>query len=122
MGSWAGGFVFNLLLCGAGCMLWAMKSERPTKDSWRKSLHEIIFEAETPAGKAFDVGLLIAIVLSVVAVCIESVTSYRIAYGGWLRAFEWGFTILFTIEYGLRFMAVRRPFRYVFSFLGLVDL
>jgi voltage-gated potassium channel len=99
-----------------------MKSERPSKDSWRKSLHEIIFEAETRVGKAFDVGLLIAIVLSVVAVCIESVTAYRIDYGSWLRAFEWGFTILFTIEYALRIIAVRRPLRYVFSFFGVVDL
>ncbi len=98
-----------------------MKSERPVKDSWRTSLHEIIFEAETPAGKVFDVGLLLTIVLSVVAVCIESVTVYRITYGSWLRAFEWGLTILFTIEYGLRLMAVRRPFRYAFSFFGIVD-
>jgi voltage-gated potassium channel len=90
--------------------------------AWRDTLREIIFEAETPAGKAFDIGLLIAIILSVVAVLLESVADVRAQYGGMLRAAEWFFTILFTIEYLLRLICVGRPLHYSFSFFGLVDL
>lgn len=92
---------------------------RPTR---RERLHEIIFEADTPAGKAFDVALLLAIVLSVAAVVAESVTGIRVRHGSMLRAAEWIFTILFTIEYGLRLLSVRRPIRYATSFFGIVDL
>jgi len=89
---------------------------------WRERLHEIIFEAETPAGKAFDVALLVCIVASVATVLLESVASIRAQYGTLLRALEWGFTILFTVEYVLRLICVRRPLRYALSFFGLVDL
>ncbi len=63
----------------------------------RQKLHEIIFEADTPAGKAFDVGLLVIIILSVVAVMLESISTIQIRYGPWLRTFEWLITIIFTI-------------------------
>jgi voltage-gated potassium channel len=89
---------------------------------WRAKLHEVIFEAETPAGKAFDVALLIVIVLSVVAVMLESVPGIRAEYGPALRAIEWIITILFTIEYILRLLSVGHPLRYARSFFGLVDL
>jgi voltage-gated potassium channel len=89
---------------------------------WRKRLHEIIFEADTPAGKAFDVALLVAIFLSILAVMLESVADVRERYGLVLRAAEWFFTILFTIEYVLRLISVRRPLRYATSFFGIVDL
>jgi voltage-gated potassium channel len=89
---------------------------------WRHRLHEVIFEAETPAGKAFDIALLIAIVLSVVAVSLESVAEVRHLHGGRLRAIEWLFTILFTVEYVLRLLCVRQPLRYAGSFFGIVDL
>ncbi len=89
---------------------------------WQRALHEIIFEADTAAGKAFDIALLIAIVLSVIAVCLESVTSFRERYGAILWFMEWGFTILFTIEYILRLVSVSRPLRYAVSFFGIVDL
>jgi voltage-gated potassium channel len=89
---------------------------------WRKRLHEIIFEADTPAGKAFDVALLVAIFLSILAVMLESVADVRERYGLVLRAAEWFFTILFTIEYVLRLISVRRPWRYATSFFGIVDL
>ena len=89
---------------------------------WQRVLHEIIFEADTAAGKAFDVALLVAIVLSVIAVCMESVTSFREQYGALLWMMEWGFTILFTIEYMLRLVSVSRPTRYAVSFFGIVDL
>jgi voltage-gated potassium channel len=89
---------------------------------WRERLHEVIFEAETPAGKGFDVALLFGIVASVVTVLLESVASIRAQHGSILRALEWGFTILFTVEYALRLACVRRPLGYALSFFGLVDL
>jgi voltage-gated potassium channel len=88
----------------------------------RERLHEIIFEADTPAGKAFDVLLLVLIILSVVAVMLESINSVAEKYGDWLRAFEWLVTILFTIEYLLRLYSVGKPARYARSFFGVVDL
>jgi voltage-gated potassium channel len=88
----------------------------------RERLHEIIFEADTPVGRAFDLGLLVLIVVSVVAVLLESVAAVRSAYGTELRVFEWAVTIVFTIEYLLRLYSVRRPWRYARSFFGVVDL
>lgn len=92
------------------------------KSDWRAAVHEVIFEAETPTGKAFDVGLLIAIVLSIVAVCLESVAEVRAQFGPQLRILEWGFTFLFTAEYILRLLSVKQPWRYARSFFGIVDL
>ncbi len=89
---------------------------------WRGSLQEIIFESDTPAGKAFDVALIVAIVLSVGAVMLESVMAVRATYGELLYATEWFFTILFTIEYGLRLTSVGKPLSYATSFFGVVDL
>lgn len=94
----------------------------PAESRWRANLHEWIFEADTRAGKAFDVVLLVLICLSVTAVCLESVQTVRLRYGTMLRAAEWAFTILFTIEYFLRMLAVRKPWRYVRSFYGIIDL
>lgn len=97
-------------------------SPRPSKSGWRHRLHEIIFEADTPVGKAFDVVLIWSIILSVAAVILESVKSIQSAYGGILYAFEWFFTLLFTIEYILRLISVKRPVGYATSFFGIVDL
>ena len=96
--------------------------EDPREESLKERLWRIVFEAETPLGKAFDVTLLWAIVLSVVAVMLESVDSINEEYGGFLKGIEWAFTILFTIEYLLRVFLVRRPLRYMLSFYGIVDL
>ncbi len=85
-------------------------------------LHEIIFEADTPAGKLFDVALLVAIVASVTVVMLESVAAFSDRYCAALRALEWFFTLLFTAEYVLRLYAVRRPLKYALSFFGVVDL
>ena len=89
---------------------------------WRARLHEVVFEADTRAGRAFDVALLVAILTSVLAVMLESVAEYRDDYGPALRAVEWVVTVLFTVEYGLRLIAVDHPWRYAVSFFGLVDL
>ena len=98
-------------------------ADRPaTRSRWRARLHEVIFEADTPAGRAFDVCLLIAILVSVITVVLESVAGIRREYGGVLRAVEWTLTVAFTIEYGLRLVAVDRPWRYARSLFGLADL
>ncbi len=94
----------------------------PPGYTWRTWLYEIIFEADTATGKTFDVVLLWSILLSVVAVLLESVESIRTNYGPLLYAVEWGFTILFTIEYTIRIVCVRRPWLYIRSFYGIVDL
>jgi len=84
-------------------------------------LHEIIFEADTKGGKIFDIVLLIAILISVLIVIISSVESIFNKYGSFLRFFEWVFTILFTIEYILRIYSIKKPFKYIFSFMGIID-
>jgi voltage-gated potassium channel len=89
---------------------------------WRERLHEIIFEAETPEGKAFDVALLVCILASVVTVLLESVGTIRSQHGPLLRGLEWGFTLAFTVEYVLRLICVGKPLRYARSFFGIVDL
>jgi voltage-gated potassium channel len=88
----------------------------------RERLHEIIFEAETPAGKAFDVILLLLIGVSVLVVTLESIPSVQQQYGSLCTVLEWVFTVLFSIEYILRIYATRRPLRYVLSFWGIIDL
>lgn len=85
-------------------------------------MHEIIFEADTPAGKAFDVILIWCIVLSVSAVIMESVPEIRNRFGAILSAAEWVFTLLFTVEYVLRILSVKQPSKYIISFFGIVDL
>ena len=90
--------------------------------SFRQKVHEIIFEADTTNGKLFDVILLAAILLSIIGVMLESVDEIDKKYHELIIAFEWGFTILFTIEYFFRIYAVNRPFKYIFSFMGIVDL
>ena len=98
-----------------------MKNQQTTT-SWKHRLHEIIYEADTKAGKIFDVILLIAIIASVILVMLESVTSFDIKYHNALDISEWVITILFTIEYILRIISIKRPLKYVFSFYGIIDL
>lgn len=89
---------------------------------WKERLHRIIYEAETPAGKAFDVALIGAILLSILVVMLESVESIQARFGVPLRTLEWMVTVLFTVEYVLRLIVVAQPRRYAFSFFGIVDL
>ena len=88
----------------------------------RARLHEIIFEADTRGRQAFDLALIWRILLSVLAVMLDSVRAIRAEYGQLLTAVEWFFTILFTIEYLLRLSCIGRPLRYATSFFGVVDL
>ncbi len=89
---------------------------------WRERLHEIVFEADTPAGRAFDVGLILAILAAVACAMLETVQGLSPEARRALVAAEWGFTVLFTIEYTVRLICVRSPLRYASSFFGLVDL
>lgn len=88
----------------------------------QERIYRVIFEADTPAGKGFDILLILAIVGSVVAVMLDSVPRVRRAVGNELSAAEWAFTILFSVEYALRLYAAPRRFRYARSFFGVIDL
>ena len=90
--------------------------------TWRNRLHNVIYESNTAAGKLFDIALLILIVASIVVVMLDSISNYNQQYGNFFDELEWAFTVLFTIEYILRLISIKKPVRYVFSFLGLVDL
>lgn len=91
-------------------------------EGWRNSVHGIIFEADTPAGKAFDIILIATILASVATVVLDSVESVNSEYHEVFYILEWVFTILFTIEYILRLLTLRSPWRYVLSFYGIIDL
>lgn len=90
--------------------------------NWKEKLHEIIYEADTPAGKLFDVVLLIAIIASIVLVMLESVNSINSKYGELLNISEWFITILFSVEYIVRIISINKPRKYIFSFYGIIDL
>ncbi len=89
---------------------------------WRLKLYVVIFEADTTAGKVFDVGLIFVILASVAVVMAESIENVRVGYGNLLAIAEWVFTGLFTVEYLLRLSCVGRPARYATSFFGIIDL
>ena len=97
-----------------------MKSQN--KHNWKTKLHEIIYEADTPIGRLFDVILLIAILASIVLVMLESVKSLDDKFHDILNISEWIITILFSIEYIARIISVKRPLKYIFSFYGIIDL
>jgi voltage-gated potassium channel len=89
---------------------------------WLSKLHEIIFEADTRFGKIFDICLIITILLSVLAVMLDSVREINEHHGDLLYIIEWIFTILFTIEYIFRLISIGQPIRYATSFFGIIDL
>lgn len=92
------------------------------QNNWKVKLHEIIYEADTPAGKLFDIILLLLIITSIILVMLESVEEFAAKYIDFLNAAEWVITILFTIEYIARITVVNQPKKYIFSFYGVVDL
>jgi voltage-gated potassium channel len=89
---------------------------------WKVRLHEILFEADTRAGKIFDIALLVTILISVIVISLESVKELRGRWHTQLSTISTVITVLFTIEYALRLLCVRRPLRYALSFFGIVDL
>lgn len=90
--------------------------------SARERCRRIIFEAETPVGKAFDILLIVSILLSVASVFLSSIESIHARWDGWLVRAEWFFTILFTVEYFLRLWTVKSSRQYALSFFGIIDL
>jgi len=92
------------------------------KSKLQRKLQEIIYESNTTAGKAFDVSLLIVILGSILTVMLDSVEKWHLAYGDFFITLEWIFTLIFTIEYILRLISIKKPLSYVFSFLGIIDL
>lgn len=94
----------------------------PVTGAWRERLHTVIFEADTSGGKLFDILLLVAIAASIVVVMLDSVASIHERHQDALNGAEWVFTLLFTVEYVLRLLCVKRPWRYAVSFFGVVDL
>lgn len=92
-----------------------------SKSHWKSKLHEIIYEADTPIGKFFDLLLLIVIITSIILVMLESVTSIDTKYHEFLYISEWVITILFSLEYIARTISIKKPTRYIFSFYGIID-
>ena len=91
------------------------------KKGWKAKIHEVIYGTHTPAGKLFDIVLLVLIVYSVIIVMLESLPRFDIKYHTFLDISEWVVTILFTIEYILRIICIKKPRKYIFSFFGIVD-
>ncbi|MGJ8743169.1 ion transporter [Polaribacter sp.] len=97
-------------------------SNTEKKSTWKHRLHEIIYEADTREGKLFDVILLVAILASILLVMLESIVSFDDKYHQFLNISEWIITILFSIEYILRIISIHKPYKYIFSFYGIIDL
>lgn len=95
--------------------------ETKKENTWQHKLHEIIYEADTPLGKLFDIVLLVLIVLSVILVMLESIHAIDLEYHKYLYIGEWIITIFFTLEYILRIITVKKPTNYIFSFYGIID-
>ncbi|AXT50108.1 ion transporter [Aquimarina sp. BL5] len=90
--------------------------------NWKDRLHEVIYEADTPLGKIFDVVLLMLILLSIIFVMIESVKGLPEKTYDFLYYAEWVITIFFSFEYIARIISIKRPSKYIFSFYGIIDL
>jgi voltage-gated potassium channel len=101
-----------------------MQQDEPKSriDLLRQRIYIVIYGTNTRAGKLFDIFLLIFILLSVVAVMLETVQEIDAKYHDVLMVAEWIFTILFTIEYILRIFSTKKPWKYIFSFYGVIDL
>ena len=97
-------------------------SDNNANKSWKHKLHEILYEADTPSGKVFNIALFIVIIASIVFVMLESIESIDAKYHTFLDIAEWVITILFSLEYIARIITVRKPLKYIFSFFGIIDL
>jgi len=97
-------------------------NDNKTPTPWQEKVHRIIYEADTPAGRAFDVALLCCIILSIIVVMLDSVQELSARYGVLFHAIEWGLTAVFTVEYLLRLLCITRPWKYALSPFGIIDL
>ncbi|GMN09105.1 ion transporter [Croceitalea sp. MTPC9] len=95
--------------------------EHKVQSGWRNRLHEIIYEADTPSGKFFDIVLFFLIIVSVLLVMLESVDEIDVKYHSLLLTFEWIITIFFSFEYIARIISIKKPLKYIFSFYGIID-
>ena len=92
------------------------------RKNWRHTLHETLYEADTPKGKIFNIVLFIVIIASIIFVMLESIGSVDAKYHDFLNTAEWIITILFSLEYIARVITVKKPLKYIFSFFGIIDL
>lgn len=99
-----------------------MQNDKGATTNWRSRLHEIIYEADTPTGKWFDIVLFFLIIASILLVILESVASFDQQYHQLLYISEWIVTLLFSIEYIGRCLSLKKPHKYIFSFYGIIDL
>lgn len=99
-----------------------MKKNNHKSSGWKKKMYEIIFYSDTFYGKLFDQILLVLILISIVAVMLESVATIRLQYSESLITIEWALTIIFLAEYILRIISSPRPLKYIISFFGIIDL
>jgi len=88
---------------------------------WKNKLHEIIYEADTPMGKLFDIILFAIIIFSIILIMLESIKKIDARFHEVLLTLEWVVTIFFTIEYIARVICIKRPKKYIFSFYGIID-
>lgn len=95
--------------------------EHKIHSGWKNAIHEVIYEADTPLGKLFDIVLIFLIVLSVILVMLESIKEVDQQYHRILLTLEWVVTIFFTLEYIARLISIRKPWKYVFSLYGIID-
>ncbi len=95
--------------------------DKTKKRHWKIRLHEMIYEADTPVGKLFDIILFVTIIASIILVMLESVKAFDAKYHNFLNISEWVITILFTLEYIARMITVKKPYKYVMSFYGVID-
>jgi voltage-gated potassium channel len=92
------------------------------KDGWRRHMYNVIFEADTAAGRRFDIVLLVAILVSILVVVLDSVPAIGVKHDVIMYSLEWAFTLLFSLEYLARLACVQHPLRYATSFYGIIDL
>jgi voltage-gated potassium channel len=95
---------------------------KPATGAFRTRIFQIVFESDTPVAKGFDIALIVAILSSVLVVMLDSVEAYHADYGPLFYWLEWGFTIAFTIELGIRLYCLDKPLGYLRSFYGIVDV
>ena len=92
-----------------------------TETGWRRRWFDIVFRHDTRRSRNFDLALIAAILVSVIVIMLDSVARIHARHAGLLHGLEWGFTLLFTAEYAMRLLVVRRPWRYALSFYGIID-